>query len=186
MTGDDLDLDGSVSIGTIMNGFTIYDTDTPDLSPGIGLGIYDVISISMTFGNYTFTHNPDATESAQFVIHPSNQAAYDVRSWDPSFLGTIYINGEPKTSDDVSWEDYGMTVISLRSDRITLPETLPTSFPPLSDFDGMGFGVEHDTWTEYFKISGEITSINVIPEPGTVLFLALGSVLLLRRRKKRA
>jgi hypothetical protein len=66
---------------------------------------------------------------------------------------------------------------------------LPTSesFPPFWVFDlehvfEVRFGDEN--W-DYFRISGELTDVHVVPEPGTVVLFGLGVLAAARRRRAR-
>jgi hypothetical protein len=73
------------------------------------------------------------------------------------------------------------------NDDGTITDALPDvdSFPELSLFDDRReFGVGNDEGALGFIISGEIMSITVIPEPGTVLLFGFGGLMLLRNRRK--
>ena len=188
----DFALDGSVSIGTSMTGFCTYDSETPDLHENEGFGEYALISTSMGIGNYIFTHD-SISETALFEV-VNFAVIYSAKSGSASFNGTVFDDGTPKTYDDIIWHynSFALLGLATSSHDYIVDDSLPdsSSFPPLSSFDiyklfGIHF-IEVSSGDGDFGISGEITSINVIPEPATVLFLALGSVLLLRRRKKRA
>jgi hypothetical protein len=180
-----LALDGSVDIGSAMTGFTTYDTDTPDLSDGSN-GRYALISILMTVGNYIFTHDPMSSTSPFLYVSTGDLGySYTVRSLDPRFDGTIYIDGSPKTFDEVNFDPFGLTLMYLVDpDSITTDE-LPSSFPDISTFTTRNFSVGVDSPPEEpgFAIWGEVTSLTVVPEPATLLLLSLGGLALLRRRK---
>ena len=186
-------LDGSVVIDSIMTGFCTYDTDTPDEDPSEDKGYYPIISISMTIGNYTFTHDPMSTDSALFNVGYDNGWIYRVDSASPRFDGTIYVDGSPKTFDDITWEEpYGevkLMDVWTSSDGIITSTELPTSFPDISVFD-----LRREFWTGFvepstvpngggFLIEGDLTYLGVVPEPATVLLLALGGLALLRKSK---
>ena len=168
-TGGGFALDGSVIIGSEMTGFTTYDTDTANLGDSI-TGLYNLISISMTIGNYIFEHDLISADFPYFRVSTVDPG-YDVTSPAPRFNGTIYVNGTPKTYDDITW---GYTYLVLFDFLTSLDEYVPTvalpdldSWPDLSVFDyrrefrARFFGEGSD----YFNIYGEVTSLTVIPEP---------------------
>ncbi|MBA7685055.1 hypothetical protein ES703_93470 [subsurface metagenome] len=177
-------LDGSVDVGSVMTGSATYDTETPDLDSGS----YALISILMTIGNYSFTHDPSASEPAFFIVYTVDPG-YRTFSRAPRFDGIIYVDGTPMTFDDITWEEpYGrlrLMNVWTSSDGIITSTELPTSFPDISVFDlrrefGIGF-VEPSTVPNGggFLIEGDLTYL--VPEPATLLLLALGSLAFLRR-----
>ncbi len=190
-TEDNFALDGSVSIGTAMAGYYTYDSETPDLDSSTNDGSYELISISMIIGNYTFTHDPISLQSAGIGVRLGD-FSYNAGTSYPVFDGTIMVDGLPKTYDEITWGDTigykGLTVMKLvpSSPGIILDDSLPTSFPDLSVFDlatifgvyfhGPSFG------DGFFEISGDLTSLTVIPEPATLLLFGLGAVILRKRK----
>jgi len=185
---DDVELDGSVDIGTDFTVSFVYDTDSPDLWWDIhDLGKYNIISIDITVGNYSFYHRPESELNTTFSIDlglSGGGTTYDVYSADPGFDGTIFIDGQPKTFEDLNWQNF-ITRISMVKDIIQLTDELPTldTFPDLSFWDYAGITIAHDDF-EGMGIYGSVTSYQVIPEPGTVLLFALGGLTLLRKRRR--
>ena len=180
-----LALDDLVSIGSAMTGLCTYDTETPVL----GSGSYAIISISMTIGNYTFTHDPMSPDPPLFRVHTVDPG-YFVRSDAARFDGTVTINGlGPLTYDDITWDwtYLALLVLGTSSGEYIPTDALPDldSWPDLSIFDVCrGFETRFsDESNGYFDIYGEVTSLNVVPEPATVLLLALGGLALLKRRR---
>jgi len=186
-TDGGLALDGSVGLGSVMTGFCTYDTDTPDL----GSGSYAMISISMHIGNYTFTHDPMSPDPPMFRVYTADPV-YIATSDALRFDGTVYIDGSPKTYDDITWS---WTYLELFNLFTSSSEYIPTdalpdldTWPELSVFD-----ICRDFWASFyepyasghsgFDIHGEITSLTVTPEPATVFLLGLGCLALLKKRK---
>jgi len=170
---DNVQLDGSVDIGTTFTASFVYDTEAPDLSPVLdSVGVYHIISIEINFSNYSFYHNPDSDSSPTFSIDIGSLTYYTIRSVDPAFDGTIYIDGLPKTYDDLSWEAF-VIGFSFYTDTLSLPDTLPTvdTFPELSSWYSHVGRIEHDETIEKLDIIFTLTDMEVIPEPASILLL---------------
>ena len=185
-------LDGSVSFGTAMTGFCIYDSQTPDLELSEYNGKYALLSISMNIGNYTFTHNPISPNPALFKVYIGNPC-YKVNSVSPRFDGTVIVDGLPLTYDDIIWGDWAfleLMDIGTSSYEYIPNDALPDldSFPDFSVFDmwrtfETRFYEPYAVDRGYFGIYGEVTSLTVTPEPTTLLLLGLGGLALLRKRR---
>jgi len=185
-TDGGLALDGSVIVGSVMTGFCIYDTDTPDEDPSEDKGKYALLSISMNIGNYTFTHDPMSTDSALFNVGYDNWWIYRVDSASPRFDGTLYIDDSPKGYDDIAWDYTYLKLMKVGSQEYTTTDALPDSLPDFSVFDmdrefRVCFYEPSAPDRGYFDINGEVTTL--VPEPATLLLLGLGGLALLRRRK---
>jgi len=183
-------LDGSVGVGSVMSGFCTYDTEAQNLLPPGANGQYPVISISMSLGNYVFTHEPTSGDAGLFNVYTGDRG-YTAGTDTPSFDGTIYVGGSPQAYDDIIWGFRGLGVFGFgtsSSEHIT-SNALPDldSWPDLSVFDiNRGFTVSfYESYGSYgsFDVMGEITSLNVVPEPGTVLMLGLGGLVLVGKRR---
>ena len=189
-----LALDGSVGVGSIMTGYCTYATDTLDEYPANEyIGVYPLISILMTVGNYAFTHDPTSTDSPYFKVGTVDPT-YNAMTQSGRFDGTVTINGSgPLTYDDITWN---WTYISVFHLWTSSSEQIPTdalpdlaSWPELSVFDvNRGFDTrfsDESSSNRYFEIYGEITSLTVVPEPATLFLLGLGSLALLTNRRFR-
>jgi len=187
-TGGALVLDGSVDTGSLMTGSCIYDTDTPDEEPSEWAGIYRLISISVTIGNYTFTRDPTSAKYPLFFVDKGDRG-YRISSWRSRFDGTITVGGLPKTYEDIAWgSNYVHLVILITSSSEAIPtDALPDldSFPELSVFDrGKGFDLLfYESSDVKFGVHGELTYLTAVPEPATIFLLAFGGLVLLRKRK---
>ncbi len=164
-------LDGSISEGSVMTGTCTYDTSTPDLDDSPCHGTYALLSLSMTIGNYTFTHDPTPTPAGGRALFEVSvvDLAYEAHSSAPFFDGTIYVNGSPKTYNDIPWIDTYLKPIDVCSSTndYTDNDELPDSFPPISAFNWRReFETRfYDKYGRYFRISGEITSLAAAPGP---------------------
>ena len=182
---DGFEFDGSVTAGsTIMTGSFIYDSETPGQSAGGYAIAYWLNSISMSVGNYTFTHNPETTHGPFFIIEVEpGQFRYKIRSFSPLFYGPCYLNGEPTNLEDIVYPPSCGISLYLKADTESpIGDALPdeNTFPALSTFTEARFGAGSDGGIT-FGIGGEITSITVIPEPTSVLLFGFGGFALLRR-----
>lgn len=173
-TQGDFTFDSSLSIDSLMNGFCIYDTDTPDLDGDSYHGRYVLQYLSMTIGNYTFTHDPLSPDPAYFEVWKGD-TTYLAKSSD----GILNQNGSLLPYDDIA-----IVLLDLCNASVSGPDdALPVSFPDISfftwrnrfdaDYSGSGVG---------FDINGHLTSIYTVPEPATLLFVVLGAVFLRIRR----
>jgi hypothetical protein len=188
-TDGGLALDGSVNISSVMTGYCIYDTDTPDVNPtNEDVGGYQLTTISMSIGNYTFTHDPTSPEIPYFIVVTVDRN-YSAVSYVPRFDGTVYVDGVPSTYDDITWSYTTLALFDLltSSSEYITTDALPDldSWPELSVFDTRRqFKARfYDESNHNFQIYGEITSLTPTPEPATLLLLGLGGLALLRRRK---
>ena len=165
-----------------MTGFCTYDSDTPDQVSYDFHGIYSLKSISMTIGNYTFTHDPILPDPAVFNISTFGHR-YDIHSYTPRFDGIVYVDGVAKTFDDVDLDYFQMSLLYLIDRGLDITDDLPGSLDEFMAFNSPGtFWLHTEDHIPGFHVEGEITSINVIPEPATFLLAALGSLILARRR----
>jgi len=193
ITDGGLTLDGSVIVGSEMNGYCTYDSETPDLNPIEENGKYALLSISMTVGNYTFTPDPTLPEYLFFGVGTGDHG-YSAWGGNTRFDGTVYLDATPYSYEDIDWSIRSLELMDLltNSDEYILTDALPDldSWPELSIFDWrrefeVAFHKSYSYGYGDFVIRGEITSLTVVPEPATVLLLGLGSLALLRNRRFR-
>lgn len=183
--------DGSVGIGTLMSATYVYATDIPPIESGTWHATYALLSASMSIGNYTFTP------------YPGTEATFRVGTIDPWHLieskqlyydGIIYFDGVAKTRNELPEVDDYIEFCDLLYATATDPaftDELPTTFRDISNVARKEFGVSMykydgtypDRVVSRFNIRGELTSIEVIPEPATISLMSLGVLALFRRRK---
>ncbi|UCG48921.1 MAG: PEP-CTERM sorting domain-containing protein [Phycisphaerales bacterium] len=180
-------LDGSVQIGSTMMGSFVYDMDAPDEIAYPTTGRYELISASMSIGNYAFNPQGTNNDGPYFeigVVDPT----YWVRCPVARFEGTVFLNGIPRTYYDLSWSINEFIVMRLwtGSSGYISTDALPDSFPDVSVFDlrnrfDVGF---RDYEDQFFGISGHLTSLTAthIPEPSIIVLLGLGSLVVLKRK----
>jgi len=187
-----IEADGSVAIGSLMQGWCVYDTEAGDRYPEDGnYGEYPVISISMSIGNYLFSNEPLSEETPYFAITQVDPT-YRVRTRYPLFQGTVYVDGVPQSFDDLDWTG-SMVLLNVwtSSDEVITSDLLPTAFPDdITVFDlrrsfFVNFYPPGYPENGYFLLSGELTSIRVVPEPVSALLMGLGGLAAVYRRRSR-
>ena len=179
-------LNGQLAPDDIITGSYTYNSDTPDTNPYILQGFYEYFSppygITLYGGGFVFQTDP---ENVEFLVeignnHYGSDDSYFLSSYNnvPLHNG-IYVNG-------ISWQltDYSGTALS--------SVALPTTPPVLEDWThhSLNFNFLHITGgipdghgSPSFGIGAEVTSVALVPEPATVLLLALGGLALRRKRR---
>jgi len=158
-TSGGFSLDDSVSVGSVMTGFCIYDTNTPDEDPSGYTGVYPIISLSMTIGNYIFEHNSISSEPALFEV-----GIADIGYWARSSNGIVSLNGVPQAYNNIYIELLDLCNYSSFGSH----DALPVSFPDISFFNHTNeFEVSFSDSGVGFNITGELTSITAVTEPVT-------------------
>jgi hypothetical protein len=160
-------LQGKVDVGDIITGWYTYNTATPDSSP-----------LDPAQGNYWYYSAPAGVslqinelifktdfENVQFQMAMRNDIptnGYDIYAFN-SFNNTTSVN--ETLIDSINWQliDYEGNALS--------SDVLPISAPHLGLWESNRFGIVSD---RSFIIGGYI--ISAVPEPTTLLFLALGTL----------
>lgn len=166
-------LEGKFTAGDIITGSYIYDSSTQDLFPSNPrVGAYwhyaPPCGISLSTGSFVFQTNPDDVEFLVGIYNRSDGDGYLLRSYNNLLLSSGV------EVDHISWQldDYSATALS--------SDALPTTPPILEDWENnnllIKFGDKGSS-----GISARVTT--AVPEPATILLLALGSLLLTRRRR---
>ena len=164
------DLDGSINLGSVMNGSCIYDAEATPQDFGHYF-TYPIISASITLGNYTFTQKP-ATPYAWFDVGYDGGHIYSVWSV-ADVCGDIIVGGVLQPFDNdvgrCSLNPFMKLGISSGEPDPGPPYNLPNPFSDFSAFDmykEFTILIWHGS-SNRFDIQGEITSLTVVPEPGT-------------------
>jgi len=172
-------LDGLIDIGDTVTGSYTYDSDKLDNSLDERVGAYwhygGPYGIVLNVGEYVFQTDP---ENVEFLLGlydnyiPDTEDNYLLRSYKNLALS----NGVPVLH--ISWQldDYSGTALS--------SDALPLGPPVLQDWDyNRGLRIELGPKGET-RITADVTSVWLIPEPATVLLLGLGALALLGIRRR--
>ncbi|MCB9849789.1 MAG: hypothetical protein H6817_03710 [Phycisphaerales bacterium] len=168
---DTLPFSDTIGIGTPFEGSYSYDSDTPDNFPN-----------DPTAGGYSFPNS-----SMSFKIGDLAFSTPDLRMtiWDISLFDVYEVsNSSPFSAHGVDW---GLARITLRDDTGTAlaSDALPVNAPDLEDFDFARALLLRRIDQRESSIKGTVTSIRLVPEPGTLTFLATGLFLCAHRRTSR-
>ena len=168
-------LEGRINVGDDITGIYTYDSDTPDSNPLYAVGDYQHYfwpsGITLSAGGFVFQTDPIHVDFLMEII--DNQIGVD------GYLIRSYRN-LPLSNDviveHISWQldDYSMTALS--------SVALPTTAPVLEDWESnyllITFGFKG-----YASIQATVTSVEIVPEPSSAVILAIGALLLRRRRR---
>jgi len=166
---------GSIIIGSYTYESTTQDSSLSDPTQGNYWHYSSPAGIFLTTGGFNFNTNSD---NINFLVSIGNNASgqdnYLVRSYNNLPLSeSVGVGG-------ISWQldDYTATVFS--------SDALPTNVPilnqwQLNDLTIDGGGWQGETWNGY-GIHAEVTSAELVPEPGTLLLLTLGTFAIRKRR----
>lgn len=177
---------GLISVDDIITGSYTYDSDTPDTDWVHGaasdtVGRYWHYSppygITLFVGGLIFQTNPDDVEFLVEIVNdaePLMKDGYNLRSYNnlPVYEGVAVSHIHWQLDDD--------------SGSALSSDALPTTPPVLEDWSPFEFAMEGYRIGEResnYRIRADVTSVELTPEPATVLLLGLGSLALLRKRR---
>jgi hypothetical protein len=176
-------LENGVHQGDSITGFYIYDSETPDSDPSIYIGFYQhwtaPYGMSLTAGSLTFQTDPT---NVNLEIGLTNNYEGDPPD---HYTVTGHNNlalANGVSIDNLHWQldDYSGTALSNDALPLTAPDLSRWQSNSLSVSGGMyPFPLEGDK--TLFRISGQVTSVWLIPEPASLLIFGLGGILLRKR-----
>ncbi|KKL81122.1 hypothetical protein LCGC14_1997910 [marine sediment metagenome] len=171
-------LEGNIEVGDIIIGTYIYDSDMPyTILPEYGHWYTHTESpygMFLSVGDVQFETDP---ENVNFTIGVKDdcQGAFD--TYYDEFRATSYNNLPLDTGISVSlieWEllDFSTQALSNMD--------LPLTAPILADWDFNRLSISGET--NSFRIDSHVTS--AVPEPGTIVLLGIGGLMLARRNRR--
>ena len=177
---DPSQFDGQLQIGDIITGSYKYESTTLDSNPLLSVGDYEHYSspygISLTAGGFVFQTDPD---NVDFLVSVANDHLY---SGTGDAYKLISYNNLPLSNGvliaGIDWQLDDLSGTALSSDA------LPTTPPVLDDWDGdWGIIIETGIKPGHVGIGADVISVELVPEPATLLVLGLGTLLVLRSRR---
>lgn len=163
-------------VGDPVQGIYIYDSDTPDSSLLEDVGGYRYSSppygISLDVGGIILQTDPYNVDFLMSILNNhTGMDGYALRSYNNLALS----NDVPVWH--ISWQlwDYSCNAVSSTE--------LPTSPPVLENWGQDSLMIEFG-YKGGATLGVEVTSVELVPEPSTILLLSLASFALLNKRKK--
>lgn len=158
---------GDIQTGQSFSGWFSYSTSVPDQRPDTNYGTYHQdASIQIDIGGLTLSYLDDFVyvRTQNGISEDSFGFAVDAQQGDYNFtyFGLELIDSEAGVFD---------------TDAIPLALDLSHFDSPVFILSG-----SHGPYVDYFSLRGQITSLELVPEPCTLAMLALGGFLIRRRR----
>jgi len=173
-------LEGRIQVGDLITGSYVYDSATPDSSPSSTVGDYwyydQPYGIFLSAGGFDFRTDPD---NVMFLLVIANDHGglhrdnYSLTSYNnlPLYEGVFITEIHWQLGDD--------------SGNALSTDALPLIPPVLSDWESV-YGLNIDgarTRSESFVVRADVVSVEVVPEPVTVLLLTLGGAAVMVERR---
>ncbi len=160
-------LEGKIQVGDIITGWYTYDSSVTRL-PGERYRLDSPpCGVFLSGGGFDFQTDPS---SVYFEMGIGNDLSWGDTYYFISFTNLSLSNGTPV--DYIFWQLDDPTGNALSSDA------LPTTAPVLGDWQSLyGLAISAD---RMWGIDATVTSAELIPEPATLLLVALGGVVFVR------
>ena len=170
-------LEGRIQVGDLITGSYVYDSATPDSKPSSAtVGDYwhygAPYGIFLSVGGFDFRTDPD---NVMFLLEICNDHGGLYRD---NYLLRSY-NNLPLYEDvpvsEIHWQLDDSSGTALSSDA------LPVIPPLLSDWESV-YGLSMGGSRTY-TVRADVISVEVVPEPATLLLLALGGAAIIVERR---
>lgn len=167
------DADGLLPPSPTFSGTMTFDSSTPDLIPGdTSKGVYSgtLVSLTFDFGGGLSSTTSSFDDDAISVTDNSFGDSYVASSEGTDAMGnyaTFYLSLNDSTESMLS----GIA--------------LPVTPPDVSAADDTEFYADIDSGSSYVGVGGLVTSLTLVPEPTSIFLLALGGLVIVRRRRIR-
>ncbi len=167
---DDNQLAGTISLGDPFSGRYIFETTTPDSDPDVNHGWYvsSAASLTVLVGQATL---PAPGPSCSIIVDNPPSGPDELHLYGVRFSSEI----GPISEMDVIFHGGMPTLFDT--------DALPVGPLILSSFAGGWLQVFGSTEVAWYKFSGTITELAVVPEPSTALVSLAATVGLLIRRR---
>jgi hypothetical protein len=179
----DYSFDDSIQVGTTFTE-TYYFSDLTDSSSDPAIGDYAADYSIVSIGDYIFT----SSETGMSIGCYAN-GGYSGNTVVESD-GIVYVDSLPYEYNSINWLLHKSSFRLKSTSFIPDSDEFPSSFPDLATFDYYkrwslisSVDIPYGYTYEGIYLYGEITSIEVIPEPCSLVLLGLGSIALLRKRR---
>jgi hypothetical protein len=164
-------LEGNINVGDIITGTYTYESLTPDSNPSATGGRYEHFAppsgIFLSVGGLEFKTDQTSVDFVVGIVNNSTSGGFHDGYYLISYNNLPLANGT--YVGGISWELEDSTATALSND--SLPITAP--FLPDWQLNFLTFGGGPDE--EPFGISAHVTS--AVPEPATIVLLAVGALI---------
>ena len=160
-------------VGDIITGSYTYDTDTPDQNPSPTIGHYQYSTVPygiiLQTDNFVFKPDPDHVDFLITILNDnSGRDCYCLLNY-----GTILLPDNIHIGT-IGWQldDYSGTALDT--------DALPTTLPSLENWQGE-LMIE-SSYKGGAILGARVSTVYLIPEPATLLFLTLGGAILMKHK----
>jgi len=179
---DEVDIpSGALNVGDIMCGTYTYDSSNPDVDPGYPWDDFKTYryahppsGIMLQIGDFTFQSDPEDVQVTMTII--DNRDTHIGDTFDRiDFVST----GNLPLLDGASVVNISLLFVafSFEGNNPLSSSALPLNAPTLNEWGEATFDID----AQGFSVDGYLTSAVLIPEPATIIPLAVGGLALIRK-----